>query len=36
MTTKSNIYVDVNSKNKKMMSFKLNEVKNEVFGFDKV
>jgi replicative DNA helicase len=35
-STKSNSYDDVNSQHKKMMYSKLNEVKNEVFGFDKV
>lgn len=35
-STRSNSYDDVNSQHKKMMHSKLNEVKNEVFGFDKV
>ncbi len=35
-STRSNSYDDVNSQHKKMMYSKLNEVKNEVFGFDKV
>jgi replicative DNA helicase len=35
-STRSNSYDDVNPQHKKMMHSKLNEVKNEVFGFDKV
>jgi hypothetical protein len=36
-STKSNSYdTDVDSQHKKLMHSKLNEVKDEVFGFDKV
>ena len=35
-STKSNSYDDVDAQHKKIMHSKLNAVKEEVFGFDKV